>query len=755
MLDRPSLRAAVWLCLLALLGACDSGSRGVGPRVASIVIDPDRVTAPVDTAIAFRAVVRDADGNVLSGRPVFWASSDTSVARISASNGMVETRAPGSASISASSDGSSAELASVVVVARPVASITVDPASASLPSLTDTVQLSAAVARDSRGTPLSRARFVWSSSAPGVAMVSSDGVVTAIANGTAVITARADDVAGTATISVAQRVIRISIAPSTATVETGGTVRYAASAFDGNGAPVPDGVLSWASGNPGVATVTPDGVASAEAIGTTTITASRDGASGSATLQVIPTAVSSVVLAPAAKAIIVGEATQLNASVRDAQNRPLLDRPVSWSSSNPGIAPVDAEGTVRGLAVGQTKIAATSGGKTGTAEITVRPIPVASIDVSPAAAELRIGEVRQLTATALSTTGNPLSGRPVAWASSSDLVRVDASGRVTAVRVGSTEVTATIEGKTGAARITVLPPPVATIEIAPRGPTLEVGESRTFVATTRDTQGNVLTDRAVHWASSAENVLSIDAATGNAVGRAVGDAVITATAEQKSASTPAQVLRAAVASVQVEPKATSIQVGDEQPFVATVYDARGGTLTGRTVEWKSTNGLVAPVDSRGVATGVTQGEAEIQALVEGAVGTASLRVIGTPTPTPPPPDPAPAVTGIQIVGGDNQTGRRNATLEKALLVRVVDATGTGVPNQIVRWSTADGCVATGSADNCSSSGRTISTRTNVVGVASVFWTLDGGASGSEKSAIAEVDSGSGATVRVTFHARLQ
>src|SRR6266542_5257440 len=82
--------------------------------------------------------------------------------------------------------------------------------------------------------------------------------------------------------------------------------------------------------------------------------------------------------------------------------------------------------------------------------------PVAAVDVAPPSATVPAGQTVQLTATPKDSSGNPLAGRAVTWASgSTSIATVNASGLVTGVAAGSATITATSEGKSGSAAITV------------------------------------------------------------------------------------------------------------------------------------------------------------------------------------------------------------------------------------------------------------------------------------------------------------
>ena len=81
--------------------------------------------------------------------------------------------------------------------------------------------------------------------------------------------------------------------------------------------------------------------------------------------------VASVTVAPASLTLLVGGTRQLRATLRDARGNLLSDRTVSWRSSDPAVATVDATGRVTGVGVGAPTVAATSEGRSDSALINV------------------------------------------------------------------------------------------------------------------------------------------------------------------------------------------------------------------------------------------------------------------------------------------------------------------------------------------------------------------------------------------------
>src|SRR6266571_4158567 len=360
--------------------------------------------------------------------------------------------------------------------------------------------------------------------------------------------------------------------------------------------------------------------------------------------------VASVTVSPSAATVLVGGTQQLTATPPDANGNPLSGRTITWTTSAPGVATVDANGLVSAVATGSATITATSEGKSGTAAITVSSTPVASVAVSPASATLIVGATQQLTATPLDANGNPLSGRTISWTTSAlGVATVDANGLVTAVAPGSATITATSEGKSGTSAITVNPVPVASVAVTPGSATVSVGGTLQLTATPLDANGNPLSGRAVSWTTSAPGVATVDAngnplsgrtvtwvssntavatvsASGLVTGVAPGSATITATSEGKSGTAAITVNPPPVATVTVSPASASIRVGNTVQLTATLKDANGNVLTGRTVTWTSSNTKTATVNASGLVSGLATGSATITATSEGKSGTSIIKV---------------------------------------------------------------------------------------------------------------------------------
>jgi uncharacterized protein YjdB len=187
---------------------------------------------------------------------------------------------------------------------------------------------------------------------------------------------------------------------------------------------------------------------------------------------------------------------------------------------------------------------------------------------------------------------------------------------VTAVDVGSATITATSEGKQGAANITITQAAVDTVRINGPIPSLTVNGTTTVTATTTDQKGITLSGRTVTWSSDNTAVATVDPSTGLVTAVAAGTANIIATSETKTGSAAVTVTDP-VTSVTVSPTAPSVTVGQTQQMTATTTDINGQPLSGRSVTWASDNSAVASVDpSTGVVTAVAAGTANITATSE-------------------------------------------------------------------------------------------------------------------------------------------
>ncbi len=162
-------------------------------------------------------------------------------------------------------------------------------------------------------------------------------------------------------------------------------------------------------------------------------------------------------------------------------------------------------------------------------------VPVAAVTVAPPSASVEVGATVQLTATPKDADGNPLTGRVVTWsASDTTIAQVDGNGLVTGKTGGGPiTVTATSEGKSGTAAITVTTVPVASVDVTPATATIALNSTVQLIATVKDANGNPIGGATVTWTSGTPSVANVSA-HGSVVGLSPGNATISATSQDKT-----------------------------------------------------------------------------------------------------------------------------------------------------------------------------------------------------------------------------
>ena len=432
--------------------------------MASVDMNPGEVQLQIGQTTTITATPKSADGTALTGRSVTWTSSKTSVATVDAS-GLVTAKAAGSALIQAKSEGVTGT-ALVTVADVPVSSVVVSPDTATI--LVGQSQQLSAKTLDAGGGELSGRTITWSSSNEDVASVSSTGKVLAVAAGSATITASSEGKSDNATITVIAPVSTVTVAPDSISVIVGNTSTLTATTKDAGGKTLTGRTVTWKSDNTAVATVDGSGVVTGVAAGSTTITATSEGKSGTAKVVVTLEPVASVTVKDlehpdTPPTVVEGQTLQLAALLADAKGNILLDRSVTWDSGDQSIATVNDMGLVTGVKAGTAKITATSEGKSGSADVAVTSALEGSVMIVPADTTLSVAEQADLKGMVIGKDGVAKEEDKLAWSSDNEAVaRVSGDGHVQAFLPGSAKITAARTGKEsdkgtpGTAKVTVV-----------------------------------------------------------------------------------------------------------------------------------------------------------------------------------------------------------------------------------------------------------------------------------------------------------
>ena len=168
-------------------------------------------------------------------------------------------------------------------------------------------------------------------------------------------------------------VTTVVVNPPSGPLQVGSTFALTAEVRDQTGAAITGKSVAWSSASASIATVSNEGVVTAQGPGSASISASVEGKSGSTTVTVATPAVFSVRIAPLATPVVAGQSAALAVVVSDRSGNALTGRSITFNSSAPLVATVDATGQLSARSPGATTITALSEGVSGTLALTVTP----------------------------------------------------------------------------------------------------------------------------------------------------------------------------------------------------------------------------------------------------------------------------------------------------------------------------------------------------------------------------------------------
>lgn len=467
-----------------------------------------------------------------------WSSSDGGVASVSnasAEVGLVRARSEGTTTISATNGTLTGDSVLTIAPAMLV-SLAVSPVMVNVPSGL-TQQLSARGTFSDGSQRDVTAQVTWVSSAPAVASVSNaagtEGLLSALALGTASVTASAGLVSASLSVQVGAAALqRLDVTAPATSLAAGRSQQLTATGVYSDGSTQDlTSTVTWGPAIGTVLRVSPAGVMSAVGVGTTDATATLGAVVGSASLTVTTAELDSLTVTPATPSLALGLTQALVAlGLWSDGSTQALTTGVSWSSADAGVATVSAQGLVSSVAQGEALITATAGAISGSTTVTVTAPALTTITVTPVNPSLEKTQTQQLSASGSYTDGSTASVTgQVSWQSSAPgVASVSSTGEVTAVSPGTSTLSATLAGVTGSTSVTVNRPALSSLDVTPASMDINWGATFAFtaVATYVDASTEVVTDL-VSWSSSDTSLVTISAA-GLASGNAAGTVTITA-----------------------------------------------------------------------------------------------------------------------------------------------------------------------------------------------------------------------------------
>ena len=641
----------------------------VAPKLTQLAIDPPDMVLAAGGSAQFKAFGTFDDGKSADlTLAVTWSIAPPGVASISnapGSQGKLTATAPGSALVMASYGGQ-AVTAKVTVSKATLQALAIEPAKPSVPKGV-TLQLVAIGTLSDGSVQDVTSLVVWASSAPAIATVSSTGKTAgqaaALAVGKTTLSASLDGkVASVELLVSAAALTSVKVVPDKLSLEVGGQKALAAVATYSDKSEVTVTASAvWKVGDTAVVEVQnaagSQGVVTAKAQGSTTVTATIGTVSGQATVEVKAPTLTALQIGPINPQRKAGEQLQFFVTaVYSNQATQNVTFQSEWSSDNIAVASVGNDGNQKGRAqaknAGKAMISAAFGGKTVSTTLTVTDPEVMSIEISPAYWELNAGTPMQLQAVAIFTDGSSQNVTFQAqWSSANAQIAVvgnsgggggggggpgqQPKGRVLAMTPGTVTITATAQGLTGKATIVVKPAVPTALSLFPGLQSCAPGQFRQIEATLIYSDGSsVPITQFATYQSTAQAV----AAALNGQGQkglvqclSPGKATITATFQGFSANVAVDVSSAELSSIAIAPGAATVAAGVPVPLQVSAYysDGTSQTVTGQATLTSSDVKVAAVIDAgplSGVVQTLAQGKATITASFNGKKATAAITV---------------------------------------------------------------------------------------------------------------------------------
>ncbi|WP_295993629.1 ice-binding family protein [Rugamonas sp.] len=340
----------------------------------------------------------------------------------------------------------------------------------------------------------------------------------------------------------------------------------------------------------------------------------------------------SVAVTPAIAAIPTGGTLQLTATANYADGSSHdVTTGSAWTSASPAVATINgSSGLATGVAAGTSVLAASFGGKSGSATLTVNPAVLVAIALAPAAPAIALGANQQFIVTGRYSDG---SSRDVsalaAYASATPAVAtIGTTGLARGVSAGTAVMTASIGTLSASSTLTVTAATLTALSIAPANPTLLIGASQQLTVTATYSDGSTVdVSHASAYSSATPASVGVGAASGLSVAAASGSAIVSASFGGLSASTTVTVPAATLSALTVTPANATIAIGATQQFIATGSYTDGSSANlSASVAWTSSSTAVGTIVPGGLSTAVAAGSATITASSGGKSASATLTV---------------------------------------------------------------------------------------------------------------------------------
>jgi hypothetical protein len=620
------------LTACALFSSCASGGlmQNRAPKLSQVQISPANKSIAKGTGLQLKATAIFSDGtmqNVTSS--VKWQVSPASVATIN-NEGNLTGVGKGEAQVSATYQQVTGT-ASVTVSSAVIISLAVSARNPSLPMgesepLTATAKFSDGSAQDVTQSA------TWQATPTTIATINAQGSLTGVGRGTAQVSAAYQGATGSTAITIgAAALVGITVGATQPTLAVGQSEPLTATGkFSDGSTQNLTQLVTWQSIPSSVATINAQGSLTAVGKGIAQVSAVYQGATGSAAITIGAAALVGITVSAAQPTLAVGQSEPLTATGKfsdgSTQN---LTQLATWQSSPPTIATISAQGSLTGVGKGTAQVSAAYQGTTGSAAIAVGAAVPIGITVGVSEPTLPQGESEALTATAKFSDGSTQNvTQMVTWQATPGIVAtVNAHGNLTGVGRGVAQITASYQGVTGNAAVTVGAAALLSITVNPNGSSLPAGrtEALSAIGTFSDgTQQNFTQSAA--WSSSAPSIATVST-TGAVLAKAIGSTTISASVGSLAGKSDLSVTAPVIVSLNVTPTPTSLLLGKSAQLDAVAAFSDGSTQdVTSTATWSSQQPTIVGVNTTGLITAESAGLSTITASTNGASGSAAVTV---------------------------------------------------------------------------------------------------------------------------------
>jgi trimeric autotransporter adhesin len=440
-------------------------------NLSSISLQPSNGSIAQGTRIQMVAIGTFNDGGTRDiTHQASWSVSDPGVLGIGSGNGFAVGIVPGLVTITATL-GSATTSVPLTVTAAKIVSISIAPSVATVPVGGHAHFTATGVFDDSTTQDISNSS-AWTSTDTAIATVGSTsgtlgsarGVSTGTANINAGFSYAGASAIGSAQLNVSTATLTsISLSPNSGLVASGSALQFIATGTFSDGTKQFIGSsVSWSSSDTKVATVNTAGAALGQSPGVVVITAKSGSTTGTATLIVESSALSAIQVTPQSTSVpatiqahFKAVGTFANGDTQD------LTSAVTWTSSSSSIATISntsgSIGVATGIQPGNVTISGVFNGEVGTASLTVTSATLNSIAVTPSNASINVGSAQAFTAKGTFSDGSVISITNQVWWSSLNpsVATIDANGSASGIAAGTSTISATLNGVSGTAILTV------------------------------------------------------------------------------------------------------------------------------------------------------------------------------------------------------------------------------------------------------------------------------------------------------------